>query len=157
MPVVPSKYVQWLTDKRRTPMELFNMISGEFTADGKDADGNEVKKDFQPVLNYCTMAYQGKCNQQFNAVLDPSEDCRKWMTKRLEDTLGKGEAEKGRRQLPRAAPVASVRASRNVYGDGRRAGEAAAQKIATSPKRLKSWQRIQIMAWSGQTSKDDIN
>ena len=24
MTVVPSKYVQWLTDKRRTPMELFN-------------------------------------------------------------------------------------------------------------------------------------
>ena len=97
MPVVPSKYVQWITDKRRTPMELFNMISVEFKADGQDADGNKVKKDFQPVLNYCIMACQGKCNQQFNAVLDPSEDCRKWMTKRLEDTLGKGEAEEGRR------------------------------------------------------------
>ena len=58
---------------------------------------NEGKKDFQPVLNYCMMACQGKCNQQFNAVLDPSEDGRKWMTKQLEDTLGKGEAEEGRR------------------------------------------------------------
>ena len=157
MPVVPSKYVQWLTEERRTPMELFNMILREFGAEEQDADGDEVKKYFQPVLNFCMMACQGKCNQQFNAVLDPSEDCRRWMTKRLEDTLGKGEAAKGRQRPPRAAPMASVRASRNVYEDGRRAGEAAAQKITTAPKRLKSWQRIQLMAWSGQTSKDDIN
>ena len=94
MPVVPSKYVQWITDKRRTPIELFNMISSDFTADEQDADENEGKEDFQPVLNYCIIACQGKCNQQFNAVLDQSEDCRRWMTKRLEDTLGKGETEK---------------------------------------------------------------
>ena len=73
------------------------------------------------------------------------------MTKRLEDTLGKGETEKGRRQLPHTAPVASVRAARNVYEDGRRAGEAAAQKIATAPKRLQamSWMRCHDFSFLG--------
>ena len=151
MPVVPSRYVEWLTDERRTPFELYLRLKIEFGS----GENEEELAFFQPVLNFCLLACQGKCNQSFVAILDPSKDCTKWMAKRLNDTLGKKRSTRMPKQRsPLARP--SVRSSRDTYEEGRRAGEADAQKSTTAPKKLKSWQKHQLMAWSGQTSKDDV-
>ena len=151
MPVVPSRHVAWLTEERRTPFELYIQIRVDFKSD----DDNAELAFFQPVLDFCLMACQGKCNQSFAAVLDPSKDCTRWMTKRLHDTLGKRKLRGGAKKLL-ATPSPSVRASRDTYEEGRKAGEADTQKSATAPKKLKGWQKHQLMAWSGQTSKDDV-
>lgn len=144
MPVVPSRYVEWLTEERRTPFELYLRIKVEFGSED-EANRDEELVFFQPVLNFCLMACQGKCNKSFVAILDPSDDCTRWMAKRLSDTLGKRKSTRGSQKRP-ARPRPSVRASRDTYEEGRRAGEADAQKSATAPKKLKVWQKHQLMA-----------
>ena len=71
MPVVPSRYVEWLTGERRTPFELYLRLKIEFGS----GENEEELAFFQPVLNFCLLACQGKCNQSFFAILDPSKDC----------------------------------------------------------------------------------
>ena len=134
-------------------MELNMVIEEEC---GKRSPGPDTES-FDALSTWCLLACQGLCNVTFIGVIYASKDLQRWVKKRLDSTLGEREqTTQGRGPSKHARTRSSVNDAREMYKLGLETATKQMPKAQTAPKELKDWQLVQLMAWSGQTSIQDV-